>query len=98
MAGVTYNYSKAEVHLEVRFLQVEGVSQGKIHHRLVSVYGLNVFSQKEESVWCNKFKDGLAALNCDPDKLRSRPRALHTDENCAIVEGLIRKDRRVKSS
>jgi hypothetical protein len=32
----------------------------------VSVYGQNVFSQKEVSVWCKKFKDSWTALNDDP--------------------------------
>jgi hypothetical protein len=57
MAGVIENDSKLEVGAVVRFLQAEGLSESKIHHRLVSVYGQNVFSQKEVSVWCKKFKD-----------------------------------------
>jgi hypothetical protein len=36
------------------------------------------------------------ALNDDPEKHRGRPRSLHTDENCVVVEGLIREDQRVK--
>jgi hypothetical protein len=35
-AGVNENYSKFEVCAVVRFLQAEGVSQSKIHCRLVS--------------------------------------------------------------
>jgi hypothetical protein len=58
----------------------------------VTVY----FSQKEASVLCNRFKDGRTAPNDDPEKQRSIPRASHTDENCVIVESLIREDRRVK--
>jgi hypothetical protein len=53
MAGVIENYSKVEVRAVVRFLQAEGVSQSKIHHMLVSVYGQNVFSRKEVFVWPN---------------------------------------------
>jgi hypothetical protein len=49
-------------------------------------------------VWCNKFKDGRTALNGDPPKHRGRPRTSHTDENCVIVECLIREDQRVKVS
>jgi hypothetical protein len=30
--------------------------------------------------------------------IEADPRTSHTDENCVIVEGLIREDRRVKSS
>jgi hypothetical protein len=56
MSTVIENYSKFEVRTVVRFLQAEGVSQSKIHRRLMSVYGQNVFSRKEVSVWCNKIK------------------------------------------
>lgn len=96
MAGVTGNYSKFEVCTVVRFLQAEGVSQSKIHCRLVSVYGQKVFSRKEVSVWCNKFKDGLTALIDDPQQHRGRPRILHTDGNCVSVKGLRREDQSVK--
>jgi hypothetical protein len=47
-------------------------------------------------LWWNKLKDGRTALIDDPQKHRGRPRTLHTDENCVIVEDLIREDRRVK--
>jgi hypothetical protein len=93
MAFVIENYSKFEVRAMVRFLKAEGVSQRKIHRKLVSVYGQNVFRRKEVSVWCNKFKDGQTTLYDYPQKHRGRPRTLHTVENCVIVEGLIREDR-----
>jgi hypothetical protein len=35
-------------------------------------------------------------LNDNPEKQRGRPKTKHTDENCVIVEGLEREDRRVK--
>jgi hypothetical protein len=44
------------------------------------------------------FKDGRKALNDDPEERRGRPRVSHTNENCVIVEDLIRGDRNVKSS
>jgi hypothetical protein len=59
-------------------------------------YGQNVFSRNEVSAWCSKFKDYRTVLNDDTQKDRSRPRTSHTDENCVIVEGLIKEDRRVK--
>jgi hypothetical protein len=68
MAGVSENYSTFEVRAAVRFLQGERVSQGEIHRRLVSVYGVNVFSRKGASLWCKKFRDGRTALNDDPEK------------------------------
>jgi hypothetical protein len=36
------------------------------------------------------------ALNDDPDEHRGRSRTWHTDENGAILEGLVREDRRSK--
>jgi hypothetical protein len=36
------------------------------------------------------------AINDDAEKQRGRLRSSHTDENCVIAEGLMRKDRRVK--
>jgi hypothetical protein len=92
MAGVTENFSKFQVRAVARFLQAERVSQSEIQRRIVSVYGQKVFSRKEVSVWCNKFKDGRTALSDDPQKHRGRPRISHTDENFVIVEGLIRDD------
>jgi hypothetical protein len=65
MAGVIANYSNFEVRAVVRFSQAEGVSQREIQRRLVSVYGQKIFSWKEVSVWCNKFKVGRTALNDD---------------------------------
>jgi hypothetical protein len=92
MASVIENYSKFEVCVVNIFLQAEGVSQNEIHHSLVNVYGQKVCNRKEVSMWCNKFDDDRSTLNDDPDKPKCRPRTLHTDENCVIVEGLIRVD------
>jgi hypothetical protein len=61
-----------EFKVLITFLQVEGVSQRKIHHRLVSVHGQNIFSLKVMSLWCNKFKDGRRTLNEVPEKRRGR--------------------------
>lgn len=96
MACVIAEYSKCEVRAVIRFLQAEGVNQSEIHRRLEGVYGPKVLSRKEVSVWCKKFKDGRTDLIDDPEKNRGRPRTSHTDENCSIVEGLIREDRRIK--
>jgi hypothetical protein len=96
MGSVIDNYSKFEVCTVFRYLQVERVSESKFHQRLVSVYGQNVFSQKEVSVWCNKFKDGHTALNDDPGKEEGRQSHSHTDKNCGTVKSLIREDQGVK--
>jgi hypothetical protein len=45
-----------------------GLSQSEIHRRSVIVYGPNVWSREEMSVWCDKFRDGRTALNDDPEK------------------------------
>jgi hypothetical protein len=60
----------------VRALYAERVSQSKPHCRLVGIHIQNVFSQKEVSVWCNKFKDDQTALNDDPEKHRGRTKIL----------------------
>lgn len=91
MASVNENYFKFEVHKVVKILQAE-VSQSKIHSKLVSVYGQNVFSRKEGFMWCKEFKDGLTALNDDPQKYRGKPKTLHT-EKCVFVGSLISGDR-----
>jgi hypothetical protein len=51
----------------------------------MSVYSQNIFSQKEVSLWYNRFKDGWMALKDDTQKHRGRPGTSHTDENCVIV-------------
>jgi hypothetical protein len=53
----------------------------------VSVYGQNVFSRKEVSVWRNKFKDGRTALNDEPGQHRGRQKTSLTDEDFVIMEG-----------
>jgi predicted DNA-binding transcriptional regulator AlpA len=52
--------------------------------------------QPKEIVWYNKFKDGRTARINDPQKHRGRPKTSHADENCVIVKGLRREDRRVE--
>jgi hypothetical protein len=91
MVGVIDNYCKFEARVVARFLQAEGVSRSGNHRRSVSVYAQNVFSRKEVSVWCTRFKDGRMTLNDDPEKHRGRLRTLRTGENCVTVEGLIRE-------
>jgi hypothetical protein len=78
------------------FLQAEGVRQSEIHRHLGNVCGQVVFSRKEVPVWRNKFEDGRMTLGYDPEKHRGRPRTTHTDGNSSIIEGLLRKDGRVR--
>jgi hypothetical protein len=81
----------------VRYWQAEGVIHSEVHHRLVSVYCQIVFSLKEVSLRCNKFKDCRTALNVNPEKQESRSRSSHIDENCVTVEGFVRADLRTKT-
>lgn len=61
----------------VSFLHAERVSLSDNHRTLVNVCGQNVFSRK--------------VLNDDPQTHGGRPRTSHTDENCVIVEVLLRE-------
>jgi hypothetical protein len=79
MGGVTENYSKIEVRAVVRFLQAEGVTESEINSRLLSVYGQKVFSRKDVSLRCNKFKAGPTALNDYPEKHRGRSKTSRID-------------------
>jgi hypothetical protein len=77
-------------------LHAEEVSQIESHGKLWSVYGQNVFSRKEVSVWCIIFEDGRTALNDHPKNTdyTNKSRTSHTDESCvtvAVQELFIRK-------
>jgi hypothetical protein len=74
MASVAENCSKFEVRAVVRFLQAEGVHESKINCRLVSVYGQNVFHQKEVPVWRKLHNEELHRLYSSPSIIRMRPR------------------------
>lgn len=50
------------------------------------------FIFEEVSVWCKKFKDGRMAFNDEPEKNRGISKSSHTDENCIILDLLIRVD------
>jgi hypothetical protein len=43
MVSVTENYSKFEVHMVVRFLESEEMSQNEIYSRSVNLYNQNIF-------------------------------------------------------
>jgi hypothetical protein len=50
----------------------------------------------ERNPGATNLKDGQTAQNYDTQEQKGRPRTSPTDENCVIVEGLAREDRRVK--
>jgi hypothetical protein len=58
--------------------QAEEVNQSEINRRLLSDLSQNIFSQKEVSVLCNKFKDGRTTLNDGPEK--------HTDRSSTLMK------------
>lgn len=69
--------------------------QSEIHHRLQSVYGLNILSRK-------KSEFGTKNLQLDKQswmmiwRKRNRPRTSHTDDNCTVDEGFIKEDHCIK--
>jgi hypothetical protein len=52
------NPSSVEVCAVIRFFNAKQKSPTEIHKEVVEVYGENVISRKQVSVWCNQFKDG----------------------------------------
>ncbi|KAF2899005.1 hypothetical protein ILUMI_07172 [Ignelater luminosus] len=56
---------------------------------------VRTFQAKKKSAFGAKIEDGRTELNDDSEKKRGRPRTSHTDDNCTIVERLIREDRRI---
>jgi hypothetical protein len=84
MIDMIDNY-KPEARMTAKLLQAEGVSQGEIHRRLLSVYFQKVFGPKEMTAWRNKLK------MMNPEKHRGRSRTSRTDENCVVVEGKIKE-------
>jgi hypothetical protein len=81
----------------IRFLQAEGMGQGEIHRRLVSVYGQNVVSQKEMSVWCNKLKDAQTALKGDPE-IQEADQEHHTLMKLCHCERIYKRKMKSRSS
>jgi hypothetical protein len=52
---LTKNASSIEVRAVIRFLNAKQTSPTEIHKEVVEVYGENVISRKQVSVWCNQF-------------------------------------------
>jgi hypothetical protein len=55
------NLSSVKVRAVIRFLNAKQKSPTEIH-KVVEVYGENVISRKQVSVWCNQFKEGRMLL------------------------------------
>jgi hypothetical protein len=56
------NPSSVEVRAVIRFLNAKQKSPTEIHKEVVEVYGENVISRKQVSVWCTQFKEGRTSL------------------------------------
>jgi hypothetical protein len=82
------------VHAVIRFLNAKQKSPTEIHKEVVEVYGENVISRKEVSVWCNQFKDGWTSL-LDEERA-GRPTAVCNAVNEGRVEQLLHTDHRMK--
>jgi hypothetical protein len=56
------NPSSVEVHAVIRFFNTKQKSPTEIHKEVVEVYGENLISRKQVSVWCNQFKKRRTSL------------------------------------
>jgi hypothetical protein len=54
--------SSVEVRAVIQFLNAKQKSTTEIHKEVVEVYGENLISCKQVSVWHNQFKEGQASL------------------------------------
>jgi hypothetical protein len=88
------NLSSIEVRAVISFLNAKQKSPTEIHKEVVEVYGENVISRKQVSVWCNEFKEGRTSLL---DKERAvRPTNAYNSVNERRVEQLLLIDPRMK--
>jgi transposase len=88
------NPSSVEVRAVIRFLNTKQKSPREIHKEAVKVYGENVISRKQVSVWCNQFKEGRTSL-LDEER-GGRPTTACNAVNERRVEQLLLTDRRIK--
>jgi DNA-binding NarL/FixJ family response regulator len=88
------NSSSVEVRTVIRFLNAKQKSPTDIHKEVVEVYGLNVISCRQVSVWCNQFKEGRTSL-LDEERAGA-PTAACNAVNERRVELLLLADRRMK--
>jgi transposase len=88
------NPSSVEVRAVIRFLNVKQNSPNEVHKEVVEVYGENVISRKQVSVWCNQFKEGRTSL-LDEERA-GRPTTLCNAVNERQVEQLLLTNRHKK--
>jgi transposase len=87
------NPSSVEVRAVIRFLNATQKSPTEIHKELVEVYGENVISRKQVSVWCNQFKERRTSLL---DERAGRPTTAYNAVNERRVAKFLLTDRRMK--
>jgi hypothetical protein len=88
------NPSSVEVHAVIRFLNAKQKSPREIHKEVVEVYGENVISRKQVSVWCNEFIEGRTSLL--DEECAGRPTIACNAVNECRVEQLLLTDCRMK--
>jgi transposase len=91
---LTENLSSVEMRAFIRFLSVKQNSPNEVHKEVVEVYGENVISRKQVSVWCNQFKEGRTSL-LDEERA-GRPTTQCNAVNERRVEQLLLTDRHKK--
>jgi transposase len=88
------NLSSVGVHAVIQFLNAKQKLPTEIHKKVVEVYGENVISRKQVSVWCNQFKEGRTLL-LDEERA-GRPIPACNAVNESQVEQLLLTDRHMK--
>jgi transposase len=88
------NPSSVEVRAVIRFLNAKQKLPTEIPKEVAEVYGENVISRKQVSVWCNQFKEGRTSL-LDEERA-GRPTTACDAVNERRVEQLLLTDRRMK--
>lgn len=94
MTALIEEWSRVEIRSVIRFLHAKGKGPTEIHRELLSVYGENVMTRKQVSLWCTAFAEGRT--NVEDDHRSGRPCSSSTDDNIAQVDNLIKADRRCK--
>ena len=88
------NFENFEHRSVIKFLTKEGAAPQDIHERLVKVYGDQAPAYATVKKWAAEFKRGRQSIEDDPRS--GRPVEATTPENCAAVERLVLKNRRLK--
>jgi transposase len=88
------NPSSVEVLAVIQFFNTKQKSPTEIHKEVVEVYGENVISRKQVSVWCNHFKEGQTLLL--DEESAGRPTAVCNADHERQIEQLLLTDGHMK--